>query len=70
LKTYKYTEQKKKDELIKIFNDPDKKEIINKQLPYWELITGMCIICGIIVHSKEKFNGLDMQSKTWDNFLK
>jgi len=65
-----YTEQEKKDELIKIFNDPEKKKIIDKQLPHWELITGMCIICGIILHSKDKFNGLDMQSKTWDNLLK
>lgn len=65
-----YSEQKKKDELIEIFNDPDKIEIINKQLPYWELITGICMICGIIVHLKDKFNQLDMKSKTWDNLLK
>ena len=49
-----YTEERKKEELLKYFEKPEKKEIINQQLPYWELITGLCIICGMIVYKKDK----------------
>lgn len=64
-----YTEERKKEELLEIFKKPEKQEIINKQLPYWELITGLCIICGMIVYNKDRIIELEKKMTTWDNLL-
>jgi hypothetical protein len=64
-----YTEERKKEELMEIFKSPEKQEIINKQLPYWELITGLCLICGMIVHKKDRIVELEKKMTTWDNLL-
>lgn len=64
-----YTEEQKKAELMKMFEDPKNIEIVHKQLPYWELLTGICLICGLILNSKEKISKLKKGIKTWDNLL-
>lgn len=64
-----YSEEIKKEYLLEIFKNPEKQKIINKQLPYWELITGLCIMCGIIVHKKDKIKRIEKEMTTWDNLL-
>lgn len=64
-----YTEEQRKENLIRLFDDPEKIKIIDQQLPYWELIVGLCIICGMLINSRERISQLKQGVKTWDNLL-
>lgn len=61
------SEDQKRSELVELFEKSENIDIINKQLPYWELLTGISLLCGVILHSKEQLSKLILGIQTWNN---
>lgn len=64
-----YSDEQKNKALEDLSNDKERMEIINKQIPHWELMFGICMICGMIVNSTERITKLKTGISTWDNLL-
>jgi DNA-binding MltR family transcriptional regulator len=63
------TEQKQK-KIIELFEGKEGKAMIEKQLPFWELIHGICFICGMIIHQKKQISSLTNGINTWAGLAK
>lgn len=48
--------------------DKDKLEVLNSQVPHWELIYGLSLLCGLIAHEKSRLSLLP-ENYTWGSFL-
>lgn len=64
-----FSDEQKNKALEDLTNDQEKLDIINKQIPHWELIFGICMICGMIINSTERISKLKTGIKTWDDLL-
>jgi hypothetical protein len=67
---FKVPESERQEKLKKIFNDERKREGLKQQLPLWELINGVCFLCGIIVYEKENLSKLTSSMSTWSDLIK
>ncbi|MBD3584073.1 hypothetical protein [Flavobacterium selenitireducens] len=48
-------------------NKPENQQIIEEQLPYWEMLNGLCLICSIIVYKAETIKEILKDIETWDD---
>lgn len=44
----------KKEIFTSIFNDPEKISLLEKQVPFWELLYGLTFLCSLLVHNKRR----------------
>jgi len=63
-------EEAKKEIFEKTFKDKDKLEILEKQIPFWELVYGLSLLCGLIVYYKDKTSKLTKDLRIWSDLLK
>lgn len=61
------TDEQKKEQWENLVEDKELMESVEKQIPLWELIYGLSLICGIIKHAEEATIKLLNDSKTWSN---
>ncbi len=61
----KYSELEKRLEIQKIIQDDKIIETLEKQIPYWELIYGLSILCAMIEYEREKINQVFTNKSTW-----
>lgn len=52
-----------------LLNNGSAMDSLEKQLPYWELINGLCILCGYIVYHKQKITALTKGISIWSDLL-
>jgi len=52
-----------------LLNNENAMESLEKQVPYWELINGLCILCGYIVYHKQKISALTKNVTIWSDLL-
>ncbi|TSJ41487.1 hypothetical protein [Fluviicola chungangensis] len=69
LKNAGYSDEEKNKVLADLPNDKENMDIINKQIPHWELIYGICLICGMIVNSTEQISKVKTGINTWGDLL-
>jgi hypothetical protein len=62
---HELSEEERKQQIEQIFNNPKTIISLEKQLPYYELLNGLCFICGLLYHQKEKISRLTKISPTW-----
>ena len=48
-----------------IFQDQDRLKVLEKQVPFWELTIGLCLLCWLIIRQKEKLGSLTANVRTW-----
>lgn len=65
----KLTEEEKKKLIENITRDEKIMNSLEKQVPHWELLNGLCLICAIIVDKREKISKLKDKMTTWDDLL-
>lgn len=46
------SEDEKQEWLERLFKDKDKIEIMEKQVPFWELVYGLTFLCGLLAHNR------------------
>lgn len=63
-------EEKRKEKLVELFNKSETIAMLEEQLPFWELIHGICIICWMITHEKKKITELTKNLSTWGSLVK
>lgn len=61
------TNEEKKEQLNSIIENKELMDRLEKQIPRWELIYGLSLICGFIKHEEEGTAKLLSDSKTWNN---
>lgn len=66
---FEFTDEKKQRQMEEIFADKEKIAVIEKQVPFWELINGLCLICGLIVSQRGKISLLTKDINTWGDLL-
>lgn len=54
------------DEILKIFRDDSNIEFLQNQLPHWELTVAVCMIAGILLDKREKYEKILDSNYTWD----
>ena len=54
----------------KFKNNDDTVQMLEKQVPFWELAYGLSLLCGLIVHFKEKNIRLTKDMNIWSDLLK
>lgn len=64
-----YSDEQTNKALENLSNDKERMDIINKQIPHWELIYGICLICGMIINSTEQISKVKTGISTWDDLL-
>jgi len=57
------TEDEKQKQLRRIMEEKEGLKMLEKQLPFWELMMGVCLLCWLIIINKEKISSL-MEGKT------
>lgn len=57
----------RKEKLTKLFEDEKITDALEEQLPHWELIFGMCFLCGILAHERENILAVIKDNSTWGN---
>lgn len=70
LDTSELNDESKQDILEKTFKDKDKIEIMEKQIPFWELAYGLSFLCGVIAFEKNKITILTKDINTLSSLLK
>lgn len=50
------SDEDRKQQVESIINDKEKIVMLEKQVPYWELIYGMCFLCAMIAHQREEIS--------------
>lgn len=58
LATIELTEEEKQGLLENAFTDEKTIEIIEKQVPFWELVYGLSFLCGLLAHNKQSIGKL------------
>lgn len=53
-----------------IIDDKEKLQNLEKQVPFWELVSGLCFLCGLIVYYKESNSKLTCNISTLSDLLK
>lgn len=61
------TDDQKREQWNSLVENKELMNSIEKQIPRWELIYGLSLICGIIKHEEEETMKLLGKSKTWNN---
>lgn len=65
IEEWNVSKDEKRQKLLELFEDKETSDELNKQLPFWELIHGICFICAIIVYEKEAISKLTNDITTW-----
>lgn len=61
------TDEEKREQLKSLVENKKLMDSVEKQVPRWELIYGLSLICGIIKHEEEETIKLLGNSKTWNS---
>lgn len=52
-----------------ILNKPGTMDTLERQAPHWELLIGLCFVCGLISYQKERIMYLAKKSSTWAGLI-
>jgi hypothetical protein len=52
-----------------LLNKPGTMDNLEKQAPHWELLCGLCFVCGVMSYQKEKMTYLAKASSTWAGLI-
>ncbi len=63
-------EEERREKFLELFENNETTDILKEQLPFWELIHGICFICAMIVFEKEQISQLTKGITTWGSQLK
>jgi DNA-binding MltR family transcriptional regulator len=66
---HKLDEQSQQRVMEGILNDEQKMKSLERESPFWELLYGLCLICGFIVYEREKISSLTENINTWSDIL-
>jgi len=61
------TDEQKREQWKSLVEDKELMDKVEKQIPRWELIYGLSLICGVIKHEEEETIKLLGESRTWNN---
>ncbi len=59
------SQEDRAEQALKILDNKDLLESIEKQVPHWELICGLSLLCGFIKYHQTKYASLLMNNSTW-----
>jgi DNA-binding MltR family transcriptional regulator len=66
---YKFTQEEKAKRIQDIFNDKKNIELFEKEIPFWELINGLYLLCGLLINNKKKLSALTKDIRTWSEII-
>ncbi len=66
---YNLAAEEKAERIKNILEDKNSWEIFENQIPVWELINGLYMVCGIIINTKKKLSPLSADIRIWSEIL-
>ena len=66
---YNLTDQEKENKISELLSDKKSIELFEKQIPFWELISGLWIICGLLIDNKKKLSFLSTDIRIFSEIL-
>jgi len=70
LKEQGYSEKETGEKIVSLFSEPEKIKAIEKEIPFWELRLGICLMCFLLLHQKEKLTNITRCIRTWADLNK
>jgi DNA-binding MltR family transcriptional regulator len=64
------TEEERREQVKRILDKPETIETLEKQVPYYELVCGLCFVCGVMSYQREKLLSLTKLSTTWEGLTR
>ena len=63
------TDEEKQNRLKEIFSDPKHLKMFEQQVPFWEMVIGLCLLCWLIIRAKQKLSAL-ADTRVWSDLVK
>ena len=62
---YEMNQEDRKEQVSRMLDNPETMSNLEKQVPYYELIAGLCFVCGTMYYQKEMLDKLTRLSPIW-----
>ena len=55
---------------VNLFKDKERVSLLEKQIPYWEMVFGLSLLCSLLIYYREELLKLGQNFKTWNELAK
>ena len=63
-------EERRREILNNLINDKERMANLERQVPFWELVYGLSLLCGLLIYERDQVNKLTNDMKLWTDLAK